>query len=123
MRVEFIGAHIHGAVCDARITFKVLGGKIQNLIIDPSIGTCVLACILTGRKNGEMEVTIEIDTKGPGGVVVRRSKLFQVLGSLNGKDGIFEWILDNDKITHRRFIAKGEITGYPNQVVKTKGRK
>ena len=41
--------------------------------------------------------------------------LYQIEGSLNGKSGIFEWILDNKQgVTHRRFIKGGEITGRPN---------
>lgn len=57
-----------------------------------------------------------IPTKGPGGVVVRQSDLHQVTGSLNGGDGVFEWIVDVDEITHRRFIPGGTVTGFPNQV-------
>lgn len=57
-----------------------------------------------------------IPTKGPGGVVVRNSELFQVEGSLNGKSGVFEWIVDQGEMTHRRFIPGGKVTGYPNQV-------
>lgn len=42
-------------------------------------------------------------------------KLYQIQGSLNGKSGVFEWILDNEKgVTHRRFIPNGKITGKPN---------
>lgn len=41
--------------------------------------------------------------------------LYQVEGSLNGESGIFEWIVDGDKVTHRRFIPGGHITGLPNQ--------
>lgn len=41
--------------------------------------------------------------------------LYQVKGSLNGKNGIFEWIYDSAKgVTHRRFIPNGRITGRPN---------
>jgi hypothetical protein len=41
--------------------------------------------------------------------------LYQIEGSLNGKKGIFEWILDPEKgVTHRRFIPNGKITGKPN---------
>ncbi len=56
-----------------------------------------------------------IPTKIEGGKVDRISELYQIQGSLNGKDGIFEWIIDQGSVTHRRFIPKGEITGYPNQ--------
>jgi hypothetical protein len=58
----------------------------------------------------------EIPTKGPGGAVVRQSDLYQIEGSLNGKPGVFEWIVDQSNVTHRRFIPNGQTTGYPNQV-------
>lgn len=58
----------------------------------------------------------EIPTKGPGGITARTSELYQIEGSLNGKDGVFEWIVDQDRVTHRRFIPGGKITGFPNQV-------
>ena len=51
-----------------------------------------------------------------GGDGVKRS-LYQIEGSLNGKKGIFEWIVDPDPtkgITHRRFIEGVDITGKPN---------
>ena len=45
----------------------------------------------------------------------KKRKLYQIKGSLNGKNGIFEWILDKEKgVTHRRFIPNGKITGKPN---------
>jgi len=55
-------------------------------------------------------------TKFPlkGGDGVNRS-LYQLKGSLNGKKGIFEWIVDPVKgVTHRRFIPGVGITGKPN---------
>ena len=58
----------------------------------------------------------EIPTKGPGGVVVRNSELYQVEGSLHGKPGVFEWIVDRGEVAHRRFIPNGRVTGYPNQI-------
>ncbi|WP_073291647.1 hypothetical protein [Anaerosporobacter mobilis] len=51
-----------------------------------------------------------------GGDGVERS-LYQIEGSLNGKQGIFEWIVDPDPakgVTHRRFIEGIGITGKPN---------
>ncbi len=45
--------------------------------------------------------------------------LFQIEGSLNGKSGIFEWMVENGSdVSHRRFIPGGKVTGTPNQVVK-----
>jgi hypothetical protein len=58
----------------------------------------------------------QIPTRGPGGTVVRHSELYQVEGSLNGRNGVFEWIVDQGNMTHRRFIPGGTITGYPNQI-------
>jgi hypothetical protein len=47
--------------------------------------------------------------------------LYQLPGEVNGKSGVFEWIIDrsgtNPVINHQRFIPGGSITGYPNQVV------
>lgn len=60
----------------------------------------------------------DIPTKGPGGEVVRTSELRQIEGSLNGKDGVFEWIIDQGNVTHRRFIPGGKVTGFPNQIPK-----
>jgi len=62
----------------------------------------------------------EIPTRGPGGVILRNSELFQVEGglegALHGRDGVFEWIVDQGELTHRRFIPGGGLTGYPNQI-------
>ncbi|MEC5080670.1 hypothetical protein [Xanthomonas oryzae] len=63
----------------------------------------------------ENGASFDIPTKGPGGVVIGTAKLKQVEGSYKGVDGVFEWIIDSDKVAHRRFIPGGKITGYPNQ--------
>ena len=60
----------------------------------------------------------DIPTKGPGGKVVRISELRQLQGSNNGVDGVFEWIVDQGSVTHRRFIPGGKVTGLPNQIPK-----
>lgn len=53
-----------------------------------------------------------------GGDGVQR-QLLQTVGAANGRDGIFEFILDASRgVTHQRFIAGGRITGVPNQRVK-----
>ncbi|MCQ8105009.1 DUF6531 domain-containing protein [Methylomonas sp. SURF-2] len=57
-----------------------------------------------------------IPTKGPGGLVIRQSELYQVEGGLNSKQGVFEWIVDQGQVTHRRFIPNGQVTGFPNQI-------
>ena len=51
-----------------------------------------------------------------GGDGVERS-LYQLEGSLNGKKGVFEWIIDPNPakgVVHRRFIENVQITGKPN---------
>ena len=60
----------------------------------------------------------EIPTKGAGGEVVRVSELRQIEGSNNGVGGVFEWIVDEGNVTHRRFIPGGQVTGRPNQIPK-----
>lgn len=62
------------------------------------------------------EVPAAVRQLAPGGVVVRQSDLYQAPGSLNGQTGVFEWIVDMGEVTHRRFIPRGTITGFPNQV-------
>jgi filamentous hemagglutinin len=42
--------------------------------------------------------------------------LLQTIGEVNGRPGIFEFIVDPSRgITHQRFIPNGRITGVPNQ--------
>jgi hypothetical protein len=51
-----------------------------------------------------------------GGDQVPRN-LTQVEGEMNGRSGIFEWIVDEKgNLTHQRFIPGGVRTGFPNQV-------
>jgi hypothetical protein len=57
-----------------------------------------------------------IPTREPGGAIVRQSDLYQLEGSYRGKPGVFEWIVDQGQVTHRRFIPGGTTTGIPNQV-------
>jgi RHS repeat-associated protein len=45
--------------------------------------------------------------------------LYQLPGEVNGKPGVFEWIVDSSGtdsvITHQQFIPGGQVTGLPNQ--------
>ncbi|AUM95033.1 MULTISPECIES: hypothetical protein [Clostridium] len=48
-------------------------------------------------------------------------QLYEIEGRLNGKKGIFQWIVDPDTlrgVTHRRFIEGVGITGKPNAIPK-----
>ena len=43
--------------------------------------------------------------------------LTQMEGAVDGKSGIFEWLVNSKgELTHQRFIPAGRITGTPNQV-------
>ncbi|WP_425510107.1 hemagglutinin repeat-containing protein [Xanthomonas indica] len=56
-----------------------------------------------------------IPVRGPKGVILGTAELRQLEGSNRGVNGVFEWIVDSDGVTHRRFIPGGKVTGYPNQ--------
>lgn len=57
----------------------------------------------------------ELSVMKPNWLVVRQSELRQVEGSNDGVDGVFERIVDQGDVTHRRFIPNGTVTGLPNQ--------
>ncbi len=42
-----------------------------------------------------------------------QSILYQLPGSLNGKAGRFEWIIQERQVTHRMFVSGGGINGIP----------
>lgn len=43
------------------------------------------------------------------------ASLYQLSGSLNGKYGRFEWIVQDNAVTHRMFVPGGGINGIPNK--------
>ena len=45
-------------------------------------------------------------------------ELYQIGWSLRGESGIFEWLVDQGQVVHRRFIKGGIINGQINQIVK-----
>lgn len=50
-----------------------------------------------------------------GGISAMPDELIQANGRLNAQDGIYEWIVRNGSVVHRRFIPRGVINGVPNQ--------
>lgn len=48
-------------------------------------------------------------TKSP----ISNGMLYQLQGSLNGTVGRFEWIIQNQQVTHRMFVPGGGINGIP----------
>ncbi len=44
---------------------------------------------------------------------IANGTLYQIQGSLNGVSGRFEWIVQNQQVTHRMFIIGGGINGIP----------
>ena len=44
---------------------------------------------------------------------INNGTLYQLEGSLNGKIGRFEWIVQNNSVTHRMFVKGGGINGIP----------
>ena len=48
-------------------------------------------------------------TKSP----ISNGALYQLQGSLNGTVGRFEWIIQNQQVTHRMFVPGGGINGIP----------
>ncbi len=44
---------------------------------------------------------------------IHNATLYQLQGSLNGIPGRFEWIVQNQQVTHRLFVEGGGINGIP----------
>ncbi|WP_202949513.1 hypothetical protein, partial [Pseudomonas sp. GM79] len=116
-----------GALGESNASGSGTGGpkEIENQIIGkPRVGS---ATKIPDGQHGFNDIIdnyagdatkFEIPTKGPGGVVIRVSELSQIEGSNNGVEGVFEWIVDEGDVTHRRFIPGGKVTGLPNQIPK-----
>jgi RHS repeat-associated protein len=92
----------------------------QEILNSPAIASGLKSDAL--HRAGSFVVD-DIATKGrfftiKGGDGVFRN-LTQMEGAVNGNKGIFEWIVNEyNQLSHQRFIKGGQITGYPNQVVK-----
>lgn len=44
---------------------------------------------------------------------INNAVLYQLEGSLNGIQGRFEWIIQDNQVTHRMFIKNGIMNGVP----------
>ena len=44
---------------------------------------------------------------------INNGTLYQLQGSLNGIAGRFEWIVQNQQVTHRMFVPGGSMNGIP----------
>ena len=105
----------------AKIKKKGMGGGRNNIEINnPVLDNVRSGSALKGDAQHAFNDIIDnyagyatkFTIKGGDGV---KRKLYQIKGSLNGKSGIFEWIVDPKKgVTHRRFIEGVGITGKPN---------
>lgn len=104
------------------VRFNVKGGSntvdINNPVLDNIRTGSALKDDSLHAFNDIIDNYVDYATKFSvtGGDGVERT-LYQIEGSLNGKQGIFEWIVDPDPtkgVTHRRFIEGVGITGKPN---------
>ncbi|MGH9155915.1 MAG: WXG100 family type VII secretion target [Acidimicrobiales bacterium] len=104
---------VEPAVDSSRPPFGVTGATRSSsaLKIDPHHGFADLVDHATAGSRRTL-----ILRRGPGGAVVGQDELMQRGGSLNGVDGVFEWIVRNGEVVHRRFIPRGVVNGVPNQV-------
>jgi len=120
-RTELPSMHCPGASFAPSLNSLVPGGTANPVLGKPRVGSALKSDphhafpdLVDNFATDAQRFTIP--TRGPGGQVVRQSELLQVEGSLSGRQGVFEWIVDQGQITHRRFIPGGRVTGSPNQI-------
>lgn len=118
-----ISGHFSGTM--GANTFSILYNRSNKNIYNPVVNSKRVGSAL--KKDADHNFPSIIDNyanKGHhsiiiGGDGIKRS-LYQIEGALNGKPGIFEWMVEGNQCTHRRFIENGKITGKPNQNPKKK---
>ena len=85
------------------------GSKITNDIIDlPRVGSALKTDSYHAFPN-IVDNYAGLAKMSP----VNNGILYQLEGSLNGKIGRFEWIVENQQVVHRMFVEGGEINGIP----------
>jgi filamentous hemagglutinin len=103
-------AVVTGARGEASLAERILSAERSGTALSKSDATHRAASFLTKE---QLQAGQTFTIKGGDGVT---RELLQTPGGLNGKSGIFEYILDPTKgVTHQRFIEGGKITGFPNQ--------
>jgi len=82
---------------------------IENDLIDlPRTGS-VLKNDKYHAFNNMIDNYVGYATKSP----ISNGTLYQLSGSLNGIGGRFEWIVQDNLVTHRMFVKGGTINGIP----------
>ena len=123
------GAYLGEAMIGLGVEASLVSGTRMAVTSEMSLAQRILSAERTGSglkadashsaasflSEAQLERGTSFTIKG-GDDVVR--EFLQTPGGMNGKSGIFEYILDPTKgVTHQRFIPGGGITGTPNQIV------
>jgi hypothetical protein len=115
-----VGVNVGTRVSGASPTFAKSNATLAERILAADRSGSGLKADATHRAASflsleQLQAGANFTIRGGDGVV---RELLQTPGTMNGKSGIFEYILDPSKgVTHQRFIPGGKITGTPNQKV------